>query len=169
MKLKDACSLEEICDQPRQHIKRQRHYFADKGLSSQSYSFSNIHVWIWDLDHKEGWVLKNWCFQTVALEKTLESPLDCKELKPVNTKGNQPWKDGRTDAETETPILWTPDAKGQLIRKDPDVGEDWGQREKRVIEVEIIGWHQWIWVWAKSVKDREARCAAVHGKELDTT
>ena len=157
-------------DKPRQNIKKQRYHFANKGPYSQSYDFSSSQVQMWELDHKEGWTLKNWCFWTVVLEKTLESPLDCKEIKPANPKGNQPWIFiERIDAEAETPILWPPDAKRQLIRKDPDVGEDWGQREKRVIEVEIIGWHQWIWVWAKSVKDREARCAAVHGKELDTT
>ena len=99
---------------PRQHIKKQRRYFANKGLSSQSYGFSNSHVWMWELDCKESWVLKNWCFWTVVL-KTLESPLDCKEIQPV-PKGNQSWIFiGRTDAETETPILWPPAAKNWLI------------------------------------------------------
>ena len=102
-------------DQPRQHIKKQRDSSANKGLSSQSYGFSSSHVWMWELDHKEGWALKNWCFWTVLLEKTLESPLDCKEIKPVNPKGNQSWIFiGRTDAEAEAPILcplmWTPDS-----------------------------------------------------------
>ena len=130
-------------DQPRQHIKKQRHYFADKGLHSQSYGFSSSHIRIWELDHKEGRVLRNWCFQTVVLEKTLESPLDFKEIKPVNHKGNQSWIFiGRTDAEA--PILWPPDAKSQLIGKDPDVGKDWGQEEKGATEDEMIGWHHWL-------------------------
>ena len=127
-------------DQPRQHIKKQRHYFADKDPYSQSYGFSSSHVWMWELDHKEGWVLKNWCFWTVVLEKTLESPLDCKEIQPVNPKGNQPWIFiGRTDAEAETPILWPPDEKTWLIGKDPDAGKDWGQKEKGTTEDEMVG------------------------------
>ena len=94
MKLKDTCSLQENCDQPRQHIKKQRHYFADKGPSSQSYGFSSSHVWMWELGHKESWVPKNWCFWTVVLEKTFESPLDCKESQPVHPNGlNIHWKD----------------------------------------------------------------------------
>ena len=102
MKLRDACSLEESYDQPRQHIKKQKHYFANKGPSSQSCGFSNSHICMWELDHKEGWGQKNLCFWTVVLEKTLESPLDCKEIKPVNPKGNQPWIFiARTDAEVE--------------------------------------------------------------------
>ena len=105
-------------NKPRQHIKKQRHYFANKGLSSQSYGFSCSHVWMWELGHKKGWVLKNWCFWTVVLEKTLESPLDSWEIKPVNTKGNQPWTViGRTDAEAEAPMLWLPNAKNQFIGK----------------------------------------------------
>ena len=111
-------------NQPRQHIKKQRHYFDNKGLSSQSYSFSSSHVWMWELDHKESWALKNWCFWTVVLEKTLESSLHCKEIKPVNPKGNQSWIFiGRTDAEAETPVLWPPDVKNLLICKDPDAGK----------------------------------------------
>ena len=113
-------------DQPRQHIKKQRHYFANKGPSSQSYGFPSSHVWMWELDHKESWAPKDWCFWSVMLEKTLESPLDCKEIKPVNPKGNQPWTFiGRTDAEAEAPILCPPDAKNWLIGKDPDAGKDW--------------------------------------------
>ena len=126
--------------QPRQHIKKQRHYFVNKGPSSQCYGFSSSHVWIWELDYKESWVPKNWCFWTVVLEKTLESPLDCKEIKPVNPKGDQPWiLIGRTDAEAETPILWPPDAKNWLIGKDSDARKDWRQEEKGTIENEIIG------------------------------
>ena len=100
---------------------------------------------MWELDHKEGWVLKNWCFWTVVLEKTLESPLDCKEIKPVNPKGNQPWTFiGRTDAEAEALILWLPDAKSQLTGKDPDAGKDWRQEEKETTEDEMVGWHHWL-------------------------
>ena len=94
-------------DQPRQHIKKQRHYFTNKCPYSQSYGFSSSHVWMWELDYKESWVLKNWCFWTVGLEETLESPLNCKEIQPVHPKGNQSWIFiGRTDAETEIPIVW---------------------------------------------------------------
>ena len=129
-------------DQPRQHIKKQRHHFANKGLSSQCYGFSSSHVWMWELDCKESWVLKNWCFWTVVLEKTLESPLDCKEIQPVHPRGNQSWIFiGGTDAEAETPVLWPPDAKNWLIGKDPDAGKDWGQEEKGTTEDEIVGWH----------------------------
>ena len=100
---------------------------------------------MWALDHKEGWALKNWCFWTVVLEKTLESPLDCKEIKPGNPKGNQPWLFiGRTDAEVETPILWPPDAKGWLFGKDPDAGKDWRWEEKGSTEDEMVGWHHWL-------------------------
>ena len=99
----------------------------DKGLSIQSYGFSSSHVWMWELNHKEGWGLKNWCFQTVVLEKTLQSPLNCMEMKPVNPKGNQSQIFiGRTDAEAEGPILWPPDMRSWLIGKDPDAGKDWG-------------------------------------------
>ena len=108
-------------DQPRQHIQKQRHYFANKGLSSQSYGFSSSHTWMWELDYKESWAPKNWCFWNVVLEKTLESPLDIKEIKQVNPKGNQSWIfTGRSDVEAETPILWPPDGKNWLIGKDPD-------------------------------------------------
>ena len=131
-------------DQPRQHIKKQGHFFANKGPSSQSYDFSSSHVSIWGLDWKESGAPKNWCFWTVVLEKTLESPLDCKGIQPVHPKGNQSWIFiGRTDAEAETPILWPPDAKNWLIWKDPDAGKDWSQ-EKRMTEVEMVGWHHWL-------------------------
>ena len=107
-------------------------------MSFQSYVFSSSHVWIWELDHKEGWVPKNWCLWTVELEKTLESPLD-RKIKPVNPKGNQSWIFlGRTDAEA--PILWPPDVKSCLIGKDPDAGKDWGQ-EKGTTKNEMVGWH----------------------------
>ena len=112
--------------------------------SSQSYAFSSSHVWMWELDHKESWALKNWCFQTVALKKTLESPSVCKEIKPVNPKENQPWIFiGRTDAEAEAEalILWPPSAKSQLIGQNPDAGKDWRQEEKGMTEDELVGWH----------------------------
>ena len=116
-------------DQYRQHIKKQRHYFANKGPSSQDYGFSSGHVWMWELDYKESWAQKNWCFWTVMLEKTLENRLDGKEIQSVHPKGDQSWIFiARTDAEAETPILWPPDAKSWLIWKDPDAGKDWRQR-----------------------------------------
>ena len=121
MELKDA-PWKKSYDKPGQCIKMQRHHFANKALSSQSHGFSSSHVQIWELDHKEGWAPKNWCFWTVVLEKTLESPLDYK-IKPVNPKGNQP-RIRRTDAEAQAPILWPPDAKSRLIGKDADAGKD---------------------------------------------
>ena len=135
----------ESYDQPRQHIRKQRHYFDSKGLSSQSYGFSSSHVWMWELDYKESWAPKNWCFWPVVLEKTLESPLDWKEIQPVHPKGNQSWIFiGRTDAEAEAPILWPPGVKNWLIRKDPDGGEDWRLEEKQTSEDEMVGWHRWL-------------------------
>ena len=132
-------------DKPRQHIKKQRHHFANKGLPSQSYGFSNSHVWMWKLGHKESWAPKNWLFWTVVLEKTLESPLDCKEIKPVNPKENTSWVFiGRTDAGAETPILWPSDAKSWLLGKEPDAGRDWRQGEKGMTENEMVGWHHWL-------------------------
>ena len=126
-KLKTPAPWKKSYDKLRQCIKKQRHHFADKSLCSQSYVFSSSHVQMRELDHNEVRVLKNWCFQTVVLEKALEGPLDSKEIKLVNPKGNQSWIFiGRTDAEAEVPILWPPDAKSQLIRKDPDAGKDWG-------------------------------------------
>ena len=125
--------------QPRQHIKKQRHYFANKHPSSQSYGFCSSHVWRWELDCKkaESWVQKKWCFQTVALEKTPESPLNYKEIQPVHPKGNQSWVfTGRTDVEAETPIFWPPDVKSWLMWKDPDV-----QEEKGITEDAMVGWH----------------------------
>ena len=129
-------------DQPKQNIKKQRHYFTNKGLSSQSYGFSTRHVWIWGLDYKKSWAPKNWCFWTMVLEKTFESPLDCREIKPVNPKGNHSWIFiERTDTEAEAPILWLPNAKYWLIWKDPDAGKDWGQEEKGTTEDKMVGWH----------------------------
>ena len=135
-------SWKESCDQPRQHIQKQRHYFINKGPSSQGYGFSNSHVWMWELDYKESWALKNWCLWTVVLEKTLESPLDCKEIQPVHPQGNQSWIFiGRTDVEVEAPPLWPPDVKNWLTGKDPDTGKDWRQEEKGTTEDEMVGWH----------------------------
>ena len=132
----------ESYDQTRQHIKKQRHYFANKGLSSQSYDFSSSHVWMWELDYKGSWALKNSCFWTVVLEKTLESLLDCKQIQPVHPEGNQSWMFiRRTDAEAEMPIPWPPDAKNQLIGKDHDAGKDRRREEKGTTEDEMVGWH----------------------------
>ena len=123
-------------------ILKQKHHFADKGLCSQSYGFSSSPVRMWEMDHKESWVPKNWCFWTVVLEKTLESPLDSKEIQPVNLKGNKPWKFiGRTDAKAKSPILWPPDAKSWLTGEDPDAGKDCRQEEKGVTEDKMVGWH----------------------------
>ena len=131
MELKDACSLEEKFWPTYQHIKKQRHYFDNKGPSIQGYGFSSGHVWMWELDYKEGWTLKNWCFWTVVFKKTLESSLDCKETQPVHPKGDQSWVFiGRTDVEAETPIHWPPDVKGWFIWKDPDAGKIEGRRRR---------------------------------------
>ena len=124
---------------------KQRHYYANKGPSSQGYVFSSSCVWMWQLDYKENWELKNLCFWAVVLEKTLESPLDSKEIQPVHPKGNQSWVFiGRTDAEAETPILIRPhDVKNWIIWKDPDAGKDWRWEEKGT-EGEMVGWHHWL-------------------------
>ena len=164
-------------DNPEQHIKKQRHYFANKGLSSQGYGFSSSHVWMWELDCEESWALKNWCFWTVVLEKILESPLDCKEIQPVNLKGYQFWVFiGRTDVEAETPILWPPDVKRWLIWKDSDAGKDWGQEEKGTTEDEMAGCHHWLdaheFGWTLGIGDGQAglACCDSWGRnESDTT
>ena len=143
-------------------ILKSRHYIANKGPYSQSYGFSSTHEWIWELDHKEGWMPKNWCFWAVVLEKTLESPLDCKEIKPVNPKGNQSQIfTGRTDAETETPILWPLDVKNWLIWKDPDAGKDWRWEEKGMTEDEMVGWqhHGYEFEQAPGVDDGQGGLA----------
>ena len=148
----------------------------DKGLSSQGYGFSSSHVWLWELDYEESWELKNWCFWTVVLEKILESPLDCKEIQPVHSKGDQSWVIiGRTDAEAETLILWPPHAKW-LIGKDPDAGRDLGQEEKGTTEDEMAGWHHLLdghdFEWTPGVGDGQgglACCNSWGRKESDTT
>ena len=141
MKLKDVYSLKESYDQPRQHIKKQRHYFVNKGPSSQGYGFSSGRVWMWELDYKES-VQKNWCFWTVVLEKTLENPLDCKEIQPVQPKGNLSWMVIiRTDVKAETPVFWPPDMKSWLIWTDPAVWKGWRKEEKGMTEDEMVRWH----------------------------
>ena len=167
--LKTLAPWKKSYDQLRQHIKKQRHYFANKDPSSQSYGFSRGHVWVWELDYKESWALKNWCFWTVVLEKTLESPLDCKEIKPVNSKGNQSWIFiGRTDAEAETPNTLATWCEKLTRWKRPWCWE----RLKARGEWDDRGWDgwmasltRWTWVWAnwEMVKDREAWCATAHG------
>ena len=125
--------------------------------------FSSSHVWMWELDHKERWSLKKWCFWTVVLEKTLENPLDCKEIKVIHPKGDQSWVFiGRTDTEAETPIIWAPDGKTRLTGKDPDAGKDWGQEEKGTTEDEKVGWHHQF-KEHKFEQIPEAWCAAIHG------
>ena len=147
----------------------QRHYFAYKGPSNQGYDFSSGHVWMWELNCEESWAPKNWCIWTVVLEKSLESPLDCKEIQPVHSEGNQPWDFfGRKDAKAETQVLWPPHAKSWLIEKDPDAGRDWGQEEKGTTEDEMAGWHHWLdgheFEWTPElVMDREAWHAKIIG------
>ena len=126
-----------------------------KILLAKTLVFSSSYVWMWELDYKESWALKSWCFWTVVLEKTLESPLDCKEIQPVHPKGNQSWIFiGRTDVEAEIPILWPPDVKNWLTGKDPDARKDWRQEEKGMTEDETVGWHRWLngleFVWESS-------------------
>ena len=139
--------------------------------------FSSGHVWMWELVCEESWVPKNWCFWTLVLEKTLEGPLDCKEIQPVHSEGDQPWDFfGRNDAKAETPILWPPHAKSWFTGKDPDAGRDWGQEEKGTTEDEVAGWHHWLdggeSEWTPGVGDGQgglACCNSWGRKELDTT
>ena len=149
--------------------KKQKHYFVNKGPSSQGYGFSSGHVWMWELDCEESWAPKNWCFCTVVLEKTLQSPLDYKEIQPIHPEGDQSWVfTGRTDAEAEITILGPPEAKSWLIGKDPDAGKDWGQEEKGTTEDEMVGWHHRLMDMSlgklrELVMDRETSCAVAHG------
>ena len=167
----------ESYDQIRQHIKKQRHYFANKGVSTQGYGFSSGHACMWELNYKEDWAPKNWYFWIVVLEKTLESPLDCKEIQLVHPKGDQSWVFiGGTDAEAETPILWPLHAKSWLIGKDSDAGRDWGKEEKGMTEDEMAGWHHQLdgheFEWTLGVGDGQGgpvcRYSWAH-KDLDTT
>ena len=163
-------------DQHRQCIQNQRHYFADKRSSSQSYGFSGGHVRMWELDYKESWAPKNWCFWTVVL-KTLESPLACKEIQPVHSKGDQSWVFiGRTDVEDETPILWPPDMKSWIIGKDPEAGKYSEQEEKEMTENEMAGWHHQLdgheFGWTLGFGDGQgglACCSSWGRKESDTS
>ena len=142
-----------------------------------SYVFSSSHVWMWELDYRESWAPKNWCFWTVVLEKTLESPWDCKEIQPVNPKGNQSWIFiGRTDVGAEAPVLWPPDVKNWLLGKDPDAGKDWRQEEKGTTEDEMVGWHHGLneheFEQAPGVGDGQGGlvcCSPWGHKVLDTT
>ena len=158
-------------------MKKQRDYFANKGPSSQGYGFSSGHLWMWELDCEESWTQKNWCFWTMVLEKTLESPLDCKEIQPVHSEGDQTWDFfGRNDAKAETPVLRPPHAESWLIGKVPDAGRDWGQEKKGTTEDETAGWHHYsmhvsLCELREMVMDREAWHAAIHGvaEESNTT
>ena len=152
--IKTLTPWKESYDQPRQHIKKQSHYFVHKGPSSQGYGFSSGHVWMCELDCEESWVQKNWCFWTVVLEKTLESALDCKEIQQAHPKGNQSWMFiGRTDAKAETPILWPPHAKSWVIGKDPRCWEGLGAEGKgddRGWDGRMASLTGWTWVWVDS-------------------
>ena len=158
-------------------ILKSRHYFVNKGPSSQGYGFSGRYVWMWELDCEESWAPKNWCCWTVVLEKTLESPLDCKEIQPVHSKGDQSWVFfGRNDAEVETPVLWPPHAKSWLIEKNSDAGRDWGQEEKGMTEDEMAGWHHRLhgceFEWTPRVGDGQGGlecCNSWGRKESDMT
>ena len=158
-------------------MKKQSHHFVNKGPSSQGYGFCSSHIWMWELDYKESWALKNWCFWTVMLEKTPESHLDFKEIKPVDLTGNKSWiLIGRTDAEAETPILWPSDMKSWLIEKDSDAGRYWGQEEKGMTEDVMAGWHHWLdgheseWTPGDGDGQGGLPCCDLWGrKESDTT
>ena len=192
MKLKDA-SWKKISN-PRHHFIKQRHHFANKGQQHNQttmlfannivkavfdclFVFSSSHVQMWELDRKKGWAPKNWCFWNVVLEKTLQSPLDNKEIRQANPQGNQHWMFiGRTDDEAESPILWPPDVKSWLIRKDRDSGKDWRQEEKGTTEDEMFGWHHWFngHELGQTLGDGEGQgslvcCSPQDWEELNTT
>ena len=176
MKLKDACSWKKSYDQPRQHVKKQTLLCQQRSILSSLW-FSSGHVWMWELDCEESWAPKNWCFWTVVLAKTLESPLDCKEVQPVHSEGDQPWDFfGRNDAKAETPVLWPPHVKSWLIGKDSDAGRDWGQGQKGTTEDEMGGWHHCLdgreSEWTPGVGDGQgglACCDSWGCKESDMT
>ena len=177
MKLKDTCSLEgKLWPTYTAYSKAETLLCQQRSVLS-SYDFSSGHVWMWELDSKEGWAPKNWCFWTVVLEKTLESPLDCKEIQPVHSEGDQSWVFiGRSDVEAATPILWPFNVKSWLIWKDPDAGKDWGQEEKGMTEDEMVGRHHRLdghgFGWAPGVDDGQrglACCGSWGHKESDTT
>ena len=165
-------------DKPRQHVKKQRHDFADKGLSNQSYGLFHSHVWMWGLDYKDGWVSKNWSFWAVCCRRLLRVPWTTRRsnqsiLKEINPEYSFI---GRTDAEAEAPILWPPDAKSQLIRKDPHAGKDWKQEEKETTEDKMVRWHLWFNVheFEQAPEDGEGQeslacCSPWGRKESDTT
>ena len=158
-------------------ILRSRHFFANKSPYSESYDCSSSHIWMWELDNEKGWAPKNWCLQTVSLEKTLESPLDSKAIKTVHPKGNQPWMFiGRTDAEAEAPVLWPPNARSQLTGKDPDAGKDWRWEKKGMTEDKMVRWHHRLigYEFEQALEDGEGQgslecCSAWRRKELGRT
>ena len=167
----------ETYDQPRQHIKKQRQYFANKGPSSQGYGSSSGHVWMWELDYKKAECWRIDAFELWCWRRLLRVPLDCKEIQPVHPKGDQSWVFiGRTVIEAGTPILWPPDAKSWLIWKDSDAGKDWGQEEKGTTEVEMVGWHHRLngngFEWTLGIGDGQGGlvcCSSWGCKESDTT
>ena len=177
VKLKEVLFGWEVYYKPRPHIKKQRHHSADKSLYKVMVFPPRSHIWMWELDNKEGWAPKNWCFQTVVLEKTFERYFDSREIKPVSPKGYQPWIFiGRTDVAAETQILWLPDVKNWLIRKYPDAGKDWRQEEKRTTEGKMVGWYHWFngHEFEKSQGDSEGQgrllcCSSWGLRESDTT
>ena len=169
MKFQDPCSWKESYDKPTDDSKKQGHHFADKCLYSQSSGFSSSHIQTRELDHKEGWTLKNWCFWIVVLEKILESLLDSKEIKPANPKENEPWiYIGRTDDEVEAPIFWPPDGRNWLIG---NAGKNWQQVEKWETESEMVGWHHWLNIHEseQTPRNSEGQGSLVCCKESGTT
>ena len=173
MKLKDAYSGRKVMTNLDTILKSRDITLPTKVVSSQGYGFFSSHVWMRELDYKESWVKKNWCFWTVVLEKTLESLLDCKVIQPVHPEGDQSWEFiGRSDAKAETPILGPPDVKNWFIGKDPDAGKDWGQEEKGTTEDEMVGWHHWLdghgFGWTLGVGDGQGglACSGSWGRKV---